>query len=226
MAEPKPRAPWGIILAAGAAALAMLAVVYLFGPRAPSATETETASATAPAGCVLSPGDKIGGPISLIDQSGAPVTQGHFADGVTLIYFGYTSCPDVCPLSLQMEKLALDSLGQEGGVVQPVMISLDPARDTPAMMEAYVKSNGFPHGLIGLTGSQAQVAAAAKAFRVTWQRVDDPQSAVKYVIGHGSYFYLMDDEWRLRALFPSTLKPNQAAQCIRAGIQAADQPGQ
>ncbi len=227
MAEQKARAPWGIILAAGAAALAAIAVLYVLQPhpQKPSPSATETANASAPAGCALNPGNKVGGPISLVDESGRAVTQAHFAEGMTLIYFGYTYCPDVCPLALQMEKRALDALGQEGEVVQPVMISLDPGRDTPQVMDSYVKSDGFPHGLIGLTGSEAQVTAAAKAFRVTWQKIEDPNSAAAYTIGHGSYFYLMDDDWRLRALFPSSLPPADAAQCLRAGIQAADQPG-
>ena len=218
MADPAPRIPWVMILAAGAAAIAVLASIYLLQPKPPAETETETASANAPVGCVLSPGKQIGGPIDLIDESGAAVTQKHFNEGMSLVYFGYTFCPDVCPLSLQAEKKALDLVGQEAGVIQPVMISLDPERDTPQTLAAYVKSDGFPNGLIGLTGSKDQVAAAAKAFRIVYKRIDDPKSAAGYTVGHSSYFYLMDDEWRARALYPSTLSPHDAAQCIKAGI--------
>ncbi len=183
------------------------------------AGEPTTTEAVLPAGCMVGTNDAIGGPIALVDQTGRAVTQTNFSDGPTLIYFGYTFCPDVCPLALQTEKAALSKLGQEGQVVQPVMISLDPARDTPSAIGAYVKSPAFPEGLLGLTGDEGQVVAAAKAFRVSFQKENDGGPAGTYTVSHTSFFYLMDDQWRLRAMFPSTLNPDDTAACLKAGLK-------
>jgi protein SCO1/2 len=175
-----------------------------------------------PAGCLVGENTAIGGPFDLIDQTGRAVTQQSFQEGPTLIYFGYTYCPDICPLALQSEKATLAALGQQGQVIQPVLISVDPTRDTAAAMDSYVKSSVFPEGLLGLTGSEAQVVAAAKAFRVSWQKESDPQSAGAYTVSHTSFFYLMDENWRLAAMYPSTLKPAEAAICLKAGLKKSE----
>lgn len=233
MAEQNPRGRWALL--AGIAALVAVALGAFFllykpaPPPAPAPADqtqiADDAEVSAPKGCTLNPGDGIGGAINLVDQSGEAITQEHFSEGPTLIYFGYTFCPDVCPLALQMEKKALAELGQEGGIIQPVFISLDPARDTPEQMAQYVSSDAFTPGLVGLTGSEAQVAAAAKAFRVFWQKEEAKDSAAKYLIGHSSYFYLMDEEWKPKAVFPSTFSPSDAAQCIKAALQTPGAPG-
>ena len=185
----------------------------------------EAASAALPAGCIVGPNDMIGGPISLVDHSGAPVTQENFREGMALIYFGYTYCPDVCPLGLQMEKAALADLGEQGQVIQPILISIDPERDTPEGMASYVSSAVFAEGLLGLTGSPDQIDQAAKAFRVAYQKDSDPKSAADYTVAHTSFFYLMDENWRLAAMFPSTLKPAEAATCLRAALKRDENPG-
>lgn len=186
----------------------------------PAQTAAETAAL--PAGCLVGENTAIGGPFDLIDQTGRAVTQQSFQEGPTLIYFGYTYCPDICPLALQSEKATLAALGQQGQIIQPVLISVDPARDTPATMDSYVKSSVFPEGLLGLTGSEAQVVAAAKAFRVSWQKETDAKSAGAYTVSHTSFFYLMDENWRLAAMFPSTLKPADAAICLKAGLKQSE----
>ncbi|MGE3302432.1 MAG: SCO family protein [Hyphomonadaceae bacterium] len=191
---------------------------------APQSAPADSAAAL-PAGCILQKeGDEalpIGGPIALVDQSGTAVTQANFRDGPTLVYFGYTFCPDVCPLALQLEKAALDKLGSQAQIIQPVLITLDPARDTPEALAAYVQSEGFPSGLTGLTGDAKQIEAAASAFRVSWKRDADPGSAGAYTLSHTSFFYLMDEEWRLLGLFPSKSTPNEAAQCLKAALAEA-----
>jgi protein SCO1/2 len=229
MADQNNRGRLGFLAALAALGVVVAVAAFLLWPhKAPRASrpaaEREEAQIAAPPGCVLNAGDAIGGPIDLVDQNGAEVTDEHFGEAPTLIYFGYTYCPDVCPLALQMEKSALAKMGQEGGVIQPVFISVDPERDTPQTLAAYVKSEAFAPGLIGLTGSPEQVAAAAKAFRVVWQKVPAPGSAAKYLIGHSSFFYLMDDEWRLKAFFPSSFSPEAAARCMKAALQGAPAP--
>ncbi len=199
----------GLALAGGLAAIA--GALYYTRPGAPASTPG--------AGCVLGANDQVGGPIALTDQTKRPVTQADFTGAPTLLYFGFTYCPDICPASLVMARKAIDALGEQGRTIQPVLVSLDPARDTPEALASYVSADVFPAGLVGLTGSPEQVGAAAKAFRVGWQRTPDPGSTMGYTIDHTSYFYLMGPDWRLRALFPSSLAPNDAAACLRAGLK-------
>ena len=103
----------------------------------------------------------VGGPFSLVDQDGKRVTEKDFLGKYMLVFFGYTFCPDVCPTELQVMSAALDQLGPEAARIQPVFVSIDPARDTPEVLKAYV--GNFGHGLMGLTGSPDEIAAIAKA---------------------------------------------------------------
>jgi protein SCO1/2 len=109
-------------------------------------------------------------------------------------------------------------------VVQPVLITLDPERDTPEKLSQYVSSSAFPEGLLGLTGTTEQIAAAAKAFKVSYQKETDPKSAIGYTIAHTSFVYLMDENWRLAAMYPSTLGPDAQAACLQAGLKRDENP--
>jgi len=108
----------------------------------------------------------IGGDFTLINQDGVTVTQDDFRGKAMLIYFGYAYCPDVCPTALQVMGSAMQSIGDKANNFQSVLITIDPDRDTPELLAQYVSSNGFPDGLIGLTGTKEQIATAAKAFSV------------------------------------------------------------
>lgn len=169
----------------------------------------------APAGCILDPPPGIGGPIALTGPDGAAVSEARFAGAPTLIYFGFTFCPDICPLALQTAKAALREAGPGAAEVQTALISLDPERDTPAQLALYTSSQAFPEGLIGLTGDTAPAAAA---FKVGWRRSALEGSAADYLIDHTSFFYLMDAEWRLIAMFPSSMAPAAMAQCLNAAL--------
>jgi protein SCO1 len=208
--------------AAGALALTLCACGQSEAPSSQAASTL--VEAALPAGCLIGANDAIGGPISLIDHTGGAVTQENFHEAPTLIYFGFTYCPDICPLALQSEKATLARLGQQGQVIQTVLITLDPARDTPEKLAAYVSSKAFPEGLLGLTGSPAQIDAAAKAFKVAYSREEDPKSAADYTIAHTSFLYLMDENWRLSAMYPSTLSPDEAAACLKAAIKTEENP--
>lgn len=194
------------------------------GEKAATSDAALQASAVPPEGCLLGANAAIGGPIDLVDQTGSAVTQDNFHEAPTLIYFGFTFCPDICPLTLQKEKAALAKLGQDGQVVQPVLITLDPERDTPEKLSQYVSSSAFPEGLLGLTGTTEQIAAAAKAFKVSYQKETDPKSAIGYTIAHTSFVYLMDENWRLAAMYPSTLGPDAQAACLQAGLKRDENP--
>ncbi|MGZ5917374.1 MAG: SCO family protein [Methyloceanibacter sp.] len=131
----------------------------------------------------------IGGPFTLVDQTGKTVTDADYAGRYRLIFFGFTHCADICPAELQVMVEALDRLGDKADKVVPIFITLDPERDTPTVMADYVKN--FSPRLVGLTGSPEQVAAAAKAYRIIFTKVEDPDSANGYTVDHSALAYLM-----------------------------------
>jgi protein SCO1 len=158
----------------------------------------------------------IGGPFSLVDQSGKAVTDKDFRGRYLLVFFGYTYCPDVCPSGLQVISSALDLLGTDADKITPVFISIDPARDTPEKMAAYVKS--FHPRMIGLTGSAADVAAAIKAYRVYAKKVPDDRNPADYTMDHSSVVYLMGPTGELVTFAAEITKPDTLAQQLRKGL--------
>lgn len=136
----------------------------------------------------------IGGPFTLIDQNGAEVTEQILLGHYSLVYFGFTYCPDICPVTLQTVFDAIELLpGQKSELIQPVFISLDPDRDTVTVLSDYVSH--FHPRLIGLTGTMEQVSEAADAFRVFFQKRltgDDNE----YTIDHSSFLYLLNRSGR------------------------------
>ncbi len=151
----------------------------------------------------------IGGPFALTDHTGKQVTEKDFHGKFSLIYFGYTYCPDVCPGELQLVVAALDQLGDKAEQIQPVFITVDPERDTVEQMAVYVPQ--FHDRLIGLTGSVEQVAAAAKAYRVYYAKVDDPD-ATEYLMDHSSILYLMGPDGTYVGHFTYGTKPDVLAE--------------
>ena len=116
-------------------------------------------------------GEVIGGPLELIDKTGKTVTDTDFVTEPTLIYFGYTFCPDVCPLDMARNAAAVDILAERGVDATPVFITIDPARDTPEIVGEY--ADNFHEKMIGLTGSAAQVDAASKTYRTLYSKQGD-----------------------------------------------------
>jgi protein SCO1/2 len=141
----------------------------------------------------------VGGPFSLVGAGGKAVTDDDFRGRYMLVFFGFTHCPDICPAELQVIAQALDKLGDKGKRVVPVFISLDPERDTPEAMADYVKS--FGPNFVGLTGSPEAIAAAAKAYRVAFAKVENKDSAGGYSVDHSALVYLMDPEGKYAAHF-------------------------
>lgn len=154
----------------------------------------------------------IGGPFSLVDQSGKRVSDKDFIGRYMLVFFGYTSCPDICPAGLQVMSAALDKLGLRGDEITPVFITLDPAQDTPAKLAAYLKS--FHPRLVGLTGSDSDIAAVARAYRVFYQKVPDEKDPSRYSIDHSAIFYLMGKDGNLIAPIPHTTDVTQLSLAI------------
>lgn len=147
-----------------------------------------------------SPQASIGGPFTLVDGDGRTVTERNFLGKWMLIYFGYTFCPDVCPTSLTSVAGALDRLDPaQLDKVVPILITVDPVRDTPAVMKDYVAA--FHPRMVGLSGSPEQVAAVMKAYKVYAARAKGGDDQT-YTVDHSSILYLVGPDGRFVAHFP------------------------
>jgi len=142
-------------------------------------------------------GPTIGGPFTLENGSGKTVTASDFRGKYLLVYFGYTFCPDVCPTTLNSVATALDQLGPAANALQPVFITVDPKRDTPAVMQRYTAA--FTPRLIGLTGTPAQIAAVAKEYHVYYAEHRTGPGPDDYSMDHSSVLYLMGPNGRFVA---------------------------
>lgn len=132
-------------------------------------------------------GGAIGGPFSLVDQTGTPRTDVDVLDKPALVYFGYTFCPDVCPLDNARNAEAVDILEEQGHEVTPVFISIDPRRDTPEVLADYAEI--MHPRMIALTGTDEQVKAASLAYK-TYYKVQNPEEEY-YLVDHSTFTYLM-----------------------------------
>lgn len=201
-----------IVIGLAAFALALVvagALLWLRPPATGPVATIRSGDAPQPAGLVrLPPGSELGGPFQLVDQDGKPVTDATYGGKFMLIYFGFTFCPDVCPTELQAMSTAIDDLGSPGDMVQPILISVDPARDTPAQLKSYVAS--FHPRLVGLSGSDEQIAAAAKAYRVYYAKGPSDADG-NYVMDHTSFVYLMGPDGKLRSVFRAGASPEVMA---------------
>jgi protein SCO1/2 len=157
----------------------------------------------------------VGGPFSLVDQNGNRVTEKDFRGRYMLVFFGFTSCPDICPAGLQLVAGALDKLGEKADRIVPIFISVDPERDTPAKLGEYVRN--FDSRFVGLTGTTEEIAKAAKAYRVYYKKVPNADLPGDYSIDHTSIFYLMDPKGEFVTHFsPTTPVEEMAAKIDKA----------
>ena len=134
----------------------------------------------------------VGGPFTLTDQTGRKVTDKDFRGHYMLVFFGYTYCPDICPTELQVMSAALDNLGAKADAIQPIFITFDPQRDTPEVLKQYITN--FHPRLVGLTGTPEEIAVAAKAYRVFYNRLDNTSGPDTYLMDHSTITYLMDKQ--------------------------------
>ncbi len=155
----------------------------------------------------------IGGPFSLVDQTGKTVTDQDFRGRYMLVFFGFTHCPDICPAELQVMSAALDALGPKADGVVPIFITLDPERDTQAAMGAYVKN--FGPRFVGLTGSPEQIAAAAKAYRVAYSKFQEDKTSSDYSIDHSALVYLMGKDGEYITHFAYGTPVSQMTETLR-----------
>jgi protein SCO1/2 len=199
---PRRASPRFLLIAAILAGLvilgtgAFLALALREGPRGVAGTALASA---------------IGGPFQLVDQNGKTVTDADLKGKWSLIYFGYTHCPDACPTALNDISIALSELGPKRDAVRPVFITVDPERDTPESLKAYVTSFDAP--ILALTGSAEQVAKAAKGYRVYYAK--HPEAGGDYSMDHSSVIYVMDPEGRFTASFTHESAPEQIAERLK-----------
>ena len=139
----------------------------------------------------------VGGPFSLIDGDGHPVTDQTWRGKYMLVYFGYTFCPDVCPTTLSNVADAIDKLGPRADRLQALFVTVDPKRDTASVVKQYAAA--FSPRITGLTGSPAQIAAAAKAYRVYYAEHRTGTGPDDYSMDHSSVLYLMGPDGRFIA---------------------------
>ena len=152
----------------------------------------------------------IGGPFALVDDTGKPRTDADFRGRLMLVYFGYTHCPDACPTALQDMADALAKLGPAADQVAPIFVTIDPERDTVRYLKGYAEQ--FDPKFVALTGSAAQVAAAAKAYRVYYRKATDKGD---YLMDHSSIVYLMGRDGKFLTHFTPDATPDQMADTLR-----------
>jgi protein SCO1/2 len=173
----------------------------------------------------------VGGPFALVAHSGETVSEATYRGSFMLVFFGYTFCPDVCPTELLVMSRALDLLGDKAEAVQPLFVTVDPERDTAAVLADYVVN--FHPRLVGLTGSPAQIAAVAEAYRAYYAKAPLPPSGGSedagdgktagaktedYLMDHSAFVYLMGPDGEYRGVFPPGTPPEAMAEAIAAAL--------
>jgi len=194
-------APW-----ASAAMLACAPLASLSGcaPRAATASQAQ--------------GAEPGGPFTLVNQDGRAVDQSVLKGKWSVVFFGYTFCPDYCPTTLTTLGKAMDQLGPKAGDAQVVFITIDPERDTPAAMKSYISSRVFPKNIIGLTGSPTQIAQVARGYAVYYQKEG---SGSTYSMDHSTALYLMDPTGKFHSVIADGLTPEEDARQISEAMRGA-----
>lgn len=158
----------------------------------------------------------VGGPFELVDQNGRAVDEKILKGKWSAVFFGFTYCPDVCPTTMQAMAVTQDLLGPKAKDFQPIFISIDPARDTPDQLKTYLSNEGFPKGTVGLTGSAAQVDAAAKAYRAYYKKSGEGED---YLMDHFSGAYLMDPKGNFNRILPYNIPPEELARQISEAMR-------
>ena len=150
----------------------------------------------------------LGGPFSLTDQNGIVRTEKDFSGKYTLVFFGYTYCPDVCPTTLAVMAAALDKMGARADKLVPLFITVDPKRDTPEKIKAYLSS--FGPRFVGLTGDTNDIASVAKEYRVYYKE-HPAENGGEYTVDHSGVIYLMDPKGDFLANYSLETSPDALA---------------
>ena len=168
------------------------------------------------AGAVAGGAAAIGGPFELVNENGNPVTDKDVFTEPSIVYFGYTFCPDVCPMDTSRNAEAVDILKDRGMSVQPVFISIDPARDTPEVLKDW--TDVMHPDMVGLTGTPEQVKAASQAYRTYYKKQEDGDPEY-YLVDHSTYSYLVFPEIGFVDFFKRDETPEQMADRIQCFME-------
>jgi protein SCO1/2 len=158
----------------------------------------------------------VGGPFTLTNQDGQVVDQSILEGKWSLVFFGFTYCPDYCPTTLGVLNAVQERMGDKAKDLQIVFISIDPERDTPQMLKDYLSSDGFPDDVIGLTGTPEQVAQVAREYRAFYQKVGEGEG---YTMNHGLTVYLMGPDGQFRSAVAHDLGPSRTATLIENAME-------
>lgn len=192
--------------------LALLIVFVVFDAAALTIVLSMQRSRVAVVGKVVRSGEAaIGGPFVLTSNTGQTVTDQTYRGKWMAIYFGYTFCPDACPTALSNMSIALQKLGTDADKLQPLFITVDPKRDTREVMAAYLQS--FDRRFVGLVGTLAQTDAAAKTYKVYFERHED--GGDNYLVDHSAYFYLMGPDGEFVDVIEGVTPGDQMAEKLR-----------
>jgi len=163
---------------------------------------------------------QIGGPFELVSETGETVTDADVIDQPALIYFGYTFCPDVCPLDSARNAGAVDILEERGVIVKPVFISVDPQRDTPEVVAEFTE---YLHPrMLGLTGSPEQVKAASQAYRTYYNAQPAEEGDEEYyLVDHSTFTYLVLPEHGFVEFFRREVTAEKMAETVACFVDAA-----
>lgn len=162
-------------------------------------------------------GTEIGGPFTLTDHTGATRTEQDLAGKYVLMYFGFTFCPAICPTELQKIIRAMEEAGPRADKIQPVFITIDPERDTQAVMAGYVPQ--FHPRLMGLTGTPEQIGVVLKSYRVYARKVEEP-GMTEYTMDHSSYIYFIGPDGALLGAYGISAPPSQITADIQKFIKS------
>ena len=213
MSQPTPPARWArrLLPALGLAVLGSAWLIWT-GRASPPSGPVQALSASA--SCATRTYAEIGGPFELVGPSGETVTEADLKGRDSLVFFGFTYCPDVCPMALFTLGQAIDQLPEGVPAPRTVLITVDPERDTPEVLATYLSDPSFPQDSLGLTGSSEAIRAVANAFKADYRRVNDDSSAAGYTMDHTSIIYLMDENWELKSFFTHEDSPVTISNCL------------
>ena len=161
---------------------------------------------------------QVGGPFTLLDQTGKKRSLAEFKGKVVLIYFGYMSCPDICPTDLINLAGLLKRLGKESEQVQAIFITLDPARDTPELIGKYVQY--FDKRILGLRGTEQQTKEVATKYKTFYEKVSLKSN--QYVIDHTAFIYIVNRAGKYLAFFPPGTSPERMEVMVREALANSD----
>ncbi|MBR0552971.1 SCO family protein [Stakelama marina] len=166
-------------------------------------------------------GASIGGPFTLVNQDGRTVTQADFAGKYRIMYFGYTYCPDVCPVDMQNLGTAMRDLDKNDPAISkkivPIFVSVDPARDTPDVLKQFVSA--FYPRLVGLTGSEDAIARTAKEYAIFFKKVPPSEGTKGYLVNHSTTAYLMSPNGDPIALVPVDESPDAVEAVLKRWVR-------